>query len=594
MPPSKQIGAGIAFIWRYLGTAARWGLLGATATIALAAWLNSVVPVVLGDLASNAGNDLRSAAGISIATAKGALLSLLGCFAGRELANLIRKYLLHRIATTVERDSSPRLVGHLLRLDLGELRKFQSGALQGRIRRCVDGHVRLLKLTFMEMVPALLTAAFAVVMALTRNLWIGGLILLSLPFLFFAVWWQARSQQGIRVSLMRNKERMEGTIGEQLAGIETIRCADTHVQEERAIADKAEVLRRVEMKHHTAMGWFDFLKVMIESVFFVAVTGLSIGLVARGELAVGEIVTCSMLFASVLGPVREIHRIIDEASESALAVADFRALLALPVDISFTATRAANASAAVAGPPAIAARHLRVGYGGNNGATAIVDGLDLVIPHGQVVGIVGRTGCGKSTLVRAVLRLIHPERGELSLFGIPVAELDRASLSQMIGVVGQHPFIRACTLGENVTYGSSDGSLDDIRDALEDAALTADLAAFESGLAHPITEGGTNLSGGQRQRLAIARALYRPKPLMIFDEATSALDNTSEAAVLRSIMALRGRCTVLMVAHRLSTLRDVDRILCFADGKVVEDGTYADLLSRDGAFAKLAKAAEQS
>lgn len=592
MKPSRHIRRGVAFIWRQLGKAARWSLLGAVAAIAVAAWLNSLIPVILGDLASDTGKLMRTSAGIPFAVAKLALLSLLGCFAGRELANLVRKYALHRITTTAERDSAARLVGHLLRLDLSKLREFQSGALQGRIRRCVDGHVRLLRLTFMDMVPAVLTASFAVVMALTRNMWIGGLILLSLPFLFLAVWWQARSQQGIRVSIRDSKEEMEGTLAEQLAGIEAIRCADTHALEESAIAGKAENLRRVEMKHHTAMGFFDFLKVMIESLFFVAVTGLSIWLVARGDLAVGEIITASMLFASVLGPVREIHRIIDEASESALAVADFRDLLALPPDVSFTSILATEEPALTAAPAAIAANGLRVGYGGSSGASVVLDGFDLVIPHGQVVGIVGRTGCGKSTLLRAVLRLIHPVGGELRIYGRSVTALDRARLSEVIGIVSQHPFIRSGTLGENVTYGSLNGNPPAIKSALEKAALATDLAAFETGIAHPIKEGGANLSGGQRQRLAIARALYHPKPLMIFDEATSALDNTSEAAVLRSIMALRGTSTVLMIAHRLSTLRDVDRILCFEDGKVVEDGTFSELQTRDGTFAKLVRAAE--
>lgn len=594
MQQSHQIRAGIAFIWRQLDSRARWGLLGATVTIALAAWANSLIPVILGDLASGTASDLRSTVGITFAAARVALLSLLGCFAGRELANLIRKYILHRITTTTERDSAARLVGHLLRLDLRTLSGFQSGALQGRIRRCVDGHVRLLRLTFMDMVPAVLTAAFAVVMALTRNAWIGGLILLSLPFLFFAVWWQARSQQGIRVSLLRSKEQMEGTIAEQLAGIETIRCADTHAQEEATIASKAENLRCAEMKHHTAMGWFDFLKVMIESVFFVAVTGLSIWLVARGKLAVGEIVTASMLFASVLGPVREIHRIIDEASESAIAVADFRELLALPHDVSFTPTPAGKPTSSSASMPAIAAKGLRIGYGGSNGASIVLDSLDLVIPHGQVIGIVGKTGCGKSTFLRAILRLIHPSGGELQVYGQPVTVLDRARLSEIIGIVGQHPFIRSGTLGQNVTYGSRNGSIPDIKSALEKAALTADLATFEAGLDHRISEGGSNLSGGQRQRLAIARALHHPKPLMIFDEATSALDNASEATVLRSIMVLRGQSTVLMIAHRLSTLRDVDRILYFADGKVKEDGSFSELVARNGAFAKLVQAAESA
>jgi ATP-binding cassette subfamily B protein len=587
----SNIKSGISFIWRHLGMAPRWGLLVATVTIALAAWLNSMIPVLLGDLASGAEAAIRSSAGISLEYAKVALWSLFGCFLGRELANMVRKYIVHRITTTSERNMASTLIGHLLRLDLATLRGFQSGALQGRIRRCVDGYVRLLKLSFMDFVPAILTAGFAVAMALNRNGCIGGLILLSLPFLFLAVYWQGRSQQGIRVSLLRSKEQMEGTIAEQLAGIEYIRCADTHELEESTISDKAESLRKVEMKHHSAMGGFDFLKAMIESVFFVAVTGLSIWLAGGGHIAVGEIVTSSMLFASVLGPVREIHRIIDEAAESSLSVSDFREMLGLPQDGSF-GDCSSVAVDTVARPCAIEADGLEIGYGGPSGKSHILNGMTVTIPAGQVVGIVGKTGCGKSTFLRALVRLIHPTGGQLTVFGIPIGNLSRKRISNLLGVVSQNPFIRSGSIQDNVMYGSTNTSVGDVHAAIAKAALTADLNSLEGGLAHQVTEGGNNLAGGQRQRLAIARALFQPKPIMIFDEATSALDNMSEAKVLRSIMALRGGSTVLMIAHRLSTLRDVDRILVFSGGKVIEDGPYATLVAAGGVFADLVKASE--
>ena len=152
----------------------------------------------------------------------------------------------------------------------------------------------------------------------------------------------------------------------------------------------------------------------------------------------------------------------------------------------------------------------------------------MEIPAGQVVGIVGKTGCGKSTFLRALLRVIHPTGGHLALNGIPIRKLGRKQLSALIGVVSQNPFIHSGTIQDNVTYGAANASVEEISAAIEEAALTAEIAVMEGGLAHQLSEGGKNLSGGQRQRLAIARALFQPKPIMIFDEATSALDNRSE------------------------------------------------------------------
>lgn len=254
-------------------------------------------------------------------------------------------------------------------------------------------------------------------------------------------------------------------------------------------------------------------------------------------------------------------------------------MLGLPLDESFGDCSSADAGP-VAGPCAIESDGLEIGYSGPNGKSLILGGMTVAIPAGQVVGIVGKTGCGKSTFLRALLRLIHPTSGQLTVCGIPIGKLNRQRISSLLGVVSQNPFIRSGSIQGNVTYGSTNTSIGDVRSAIDKAALTADLNSLEGGLAYQVTESGNNLAGGQRQRLAIARALFQPKPIMIFDEATSALDNMSEAKVLQSIMALRGSSTVLMIAHRLSTLRDVDRILVFSGGKVIEDGPR--YISRSG------------
>ncbi|MBP6507667.1 MAG: ABC transporter ATP-binding protein [Opitutaceae bacterium] len=559
----------------------------------MAAWLNARIPVILGDLASSMENAGTATTSWGIREATGGLLVLGGCFLLRELANVARRVTVHRVATTAERDIMTAVVGHLLRLDLAEFSAQRLGSIQGRVKRSVDGFVRLLRLGFMDFLPSFLTAGFAVWVAFSRNREIGILIASAVPVLLGIVWWQASSQRGIRVTLLRTKEQMEGTFVEQVAGLEYIRCADTQDEEEGRIAREADALRAQEMRHHTAMAGFDFLKTMAESTYFVAVAALSTWLAAHGRLPIGEIITQVMLFNSVLGPVREVHRVIDEASEASIAVDDLRELLAKPLDRSFMVAPPSIGSSPV-GPMAIDARNLKLGYAGNCAVRFAVDGVDIHIPAGQIVGIAGLAGCGKSTFLKSLLRLVHPADGDVWLAGRPIASFSRRELRENIAVVGQTPFLFSGTLRENLCYGL--GPVDETRlaAAVRAVGLEVDLREMPKGLNHPVHERGANLSGGQRQRIALARMLLEPRPILIVDEGTSALDYQSELTVLTSLAALRGRATILMIAHRLGTLRQADRILVFERGRIIEDGAFEELRARNGRFAALLLAAASS
>jgi ATP-binding cassette subfamily B protein len=584
-----QILSGLGFVWSVLARRARGELALSGLLMAGAAWLNARIPVVLGDLASQMQSAVAGGRNWGLDDARAGLLILAGCFLLRELANVWRKFVVHKVATKAERDIAVSLMGHLLRLDLSEFSTSRDGSLHGRVKRCVEGLVKLLKLGFLDFFPALLTAGFAVGVASHRNPLLGLVIVSSLPLLLGVVFWQAWSQQGIRVLLLRSKEQMDGTFVEQLAGLEYIRSADTHDAEEARIARDADALRIQEMRHHAAMGGFDFLKTMIESVFFVLVAGLSIWLASRRVIAVGEIITSTMLFASVLAPVREIHRIIDEASESSISVADLREMLAKPLDKSFS-PRSPTSSTSETPSLVIEAKGLKVEYLTDSAVRkTVLAGFDISIPPGQFVGIVGLTGCGKSTFLKSLLRLVHPSEGSLKLQGRPIDSFSRYELRKNFGVVGQKPFLFCGTLRENLCYGV--GAFDDweLDRAVKAAALDRDIAAMPGRYLAPVCERGKNLSVGQCQRVALARILLKPRPIIVLDEATSALDNSSEAAVLNSILALKGHSTILMIAHRLSTLRDADRILVFEGGKIVEDGSYAELLANNGRFAALVR-----
>lgn len=221
------------------------------------------------------------------------------------------------------------------------------------------------------------------------------------------------------------------------------------------------------------------------------------------------------------------------------------------------------------------------------GEYPVLRGVDLHVPAGRTVGLVGATGGGKSTLLKLLLRFIEPTAGRILLDGIDIADLPRRALRRAIGYVAQEPFLTDGTLAANIGYGDARPDRDRIERAARAAEAHAFIAALPEGYDSAVGERGLNLSGGQRQRIALARALYHDPAILVLDEATSAVDNETEAAIARSLArAARGR-TVLVVAHRLSTVRHADAIHVLAGGGIVESGDHETLLARDGTYAQL-------
>jgi ATP-binding cassette subfamily B protein len=218
--------------------------------------------------------------------------------------------------------------------------------------------------------------------------------------------------------------------------------------------------------------------------------------------------------------------------------------------------------------------------------------VSLSVRHGETLGVAGRSGGGKSTWLRILLRLTHPHGGGAWFGGVPLEDVSREAIGRLVGYVGQTPFVFAGTIAENIAYGSDRASLQEIQRAAQMACLHEEILAMPGGYEAPVAERGQNLSGGQKQRLALARVFLKNPPLLLLDEGTSALDTISERSVQSAINEARRDRTVILVAHRLSTLRHTDRVVVFEDGHIVEIGSYQELVRRGGAFAKLVRSAD--
>jgi ATP-binding cassette, subfamily B, bacterial len=217
----------------------------------------------------------------------------------------------------------------------------------------------------------------------------------------------------------------------------------------------------------------------------------------------------------------------------------------------------------------------------------LFEGLDLRIADGERVGLVGRSGGGKTSIARLLLRLMDVDSGRIMVGGQDITRLSQADLRGLIAYVPQDPVMFHRTIGENIAFGRPGATTAEIRAAADAAHVTEFVDALPLGFDTLVGERGVKLSGGQRQRVAIARAILRDAPILLLDEATSALDSESEALIQNALWTMMEGRTAIAVAHRLSTVAGMDRLVVLDRGRVVEQGTHAELLAAGGGYAKL-------
>jgi ATP-binding cassette subfamily B protein len=557
---------------------------------------NTALPVLSGKLVDRVQSGVTNGEpqAAILAAVGGVLLGIAGLVMLREMLQVLRRFLVENTCTRIERHLSVKVVAHLMQADLSKLTHEKVGALHGRMNRGVDGFMRLLRLSFLDFFPAVIIGTFAIGTAVFKEPLLGIAIMGVIPASLGLTVWQLISQKKVRLNLMRVREGLDGTIVELFGGLDYVRVANTHPQEVRRVAKAAEQRRSTELGHHVAMSCFGAGKAVVEGLFHVAVLALAAYLAITGRISFGDILTFSMLFLSAMAPLNEVHRVLDQGHDASLQVGDLQELLNIPVDPSFQTPTHRDARLDDAAP-IVRCEGLVVQYRLPDGRKrAALNGVGLEIHQGETIGVAGRSGCGKTTWLKVLMRLLHPSAGRVWLKGVPLEEVSRETISHLIGYVGQNPFVFNGTVEENITYGSARFLPEDVRRAARLACIHDEIMAMPDGYQTVVAERGQNLSGGQKQRLALARVFLHNPPILILDEATSALDTISEKQVQQAIAAARKDRTVILVAHRLSTFSDADRIFVFDDGRITETGTYEELLAQKGLFAELVRCAEMT
>ena len=552
--------------------------------LGVSAVLSQLTPLAVGYLTDHvlAGESASFASVVPI------LVAILIVNVVNELIKVARRLIVEDTATQAEKIARQRAALSLLLAPLSYFRSHMTGNIHGRLNRSLEGTVKLIKLMFMDFAPAVFTGLAAVVTIFTQlPVSVACLVILVIPVGTFIVFRQIGTQKGIRVELMETKADMDGAMVELLGGIETIRALDSAQTEGARIEARSEQLRKKEMRHHRAMAFYDCLKFVNEAFFSVLVIGLSVLLASQGIISVGTVLTAYLCFTQLTGPLRELHRILDEFSECVVLADDYFQLSDLPLDFSYR-NNGAPAAPKLA-DNGVTLRDVRFAYP-EKPDQLILDDIVLAIPAGKFIGIAGPSGCGKSSLIKVIDRLEKGE-GEVLLGGVPLDSLSRATLAENVALVPQTPFLTADTVRRNICYGMKrEVSLEEVREAARRANIAADIEKLDGGYDFELAEGGTNLSGGQRQRIALARVFLKKPRILILDEATSALDNTSEKRIQAEIEKLKEECgtTVISIAHRLSTLQNCDEIIVMDRGRIVQRGTYRELEGTPGLFRDMA------
>lgn len=572
-------------LWRELPSHDRRKLGVAAFTMVLSSILTAVLPLIVGSFV-----DAVFAKGQmgTLEESLRPLVLLITTLLAISVMELWRHQLVHKVTTSFEATARQRLYQALMRWDLQHYIQGQQGTIYGRANRSIEGGQRLIKLGASDLLPAILVSVFAIALAIYKYDGIGLVMAIVVPTGLLIVWWQISSQKNIRVNVVRAKERIDGDVNNALDMLAVIRASGTEPYFDGRVRTEVADLRDRELRHHIAMSKFDMFKAVNEATWLIVT--LVVILQSQAFGTAGDLAGAVMLYIAITRPLRDLHRIFDETSESAVQATHLVDDLQVPWDASYTT---ASGEGAFPVDGSIVARDLHFSYPtvDSEDERTVLNGLSLTIPAGQRIGIVGPTGCGKSTFLKLVARLEHNAAGELLVGGKPVEQIPRKELVHQLGYVAQEPRLFRGTVRDNLDMGRAFTD-EQLLVACERANIDKMVRNLPAGLDTIVGERGATLSGGQRQRLCLARALVRTPPIMLLDEPTSALDPQAQATVQAAIDQLIG-VTMVIVAHRLSTLKTLDRIVVFDKGVLAEDGTFEELaMIPNGIFANMLKEEE--
>ncbi len=495
---------------------------------------------------------------------------------GNLVSSNIVQYIMMKLGLIMNLDMTRRYLANLISFPLSFFdRKISSDLIQK-----LDDQSRLK--SFLMQIPS--STLFVVLNLLVFS---GLLIWYNLwLFLFFIlltgveILWTSfflRRRRSIDYENFALLSENRNNVYELINGMTEIKTAGAHhsrLSQWEDLQQKQISLARRSWFLNTAMSGGQSLVARLKEL---AITGVCATLVIKGNLTFGEMLTVGYIVGRLSGPFQSLISMTSQIQDARISYERLDEIMNIPSQDTPTLPYT---------DPRIQLKNVSFRYPGKSNPF-VIHNMNLKIEPGTTTAIVGESGCGKSTLIKLMLGFYEPQEGTLQLSGIDIGTLDRDSWLSHCGVVMQSGYIFSDTIANNITLSSESGDTERVKQVLEIVGLKEFVDSLPMGLSTRIGQAGVDMSGGQKQRLLIARALYKSPDILFLDEATSSLDASNERRISESIQRLQKGKTLIIAAHRLSTVRNADRILFIEQGRIVEEGTHDELISKKGKYYQL-------
>jgi subfamily B ATP-binding cassette protein HlyB/CyaB len=516
----------------------------------------------------------------SVSTLDVLTIGLVGIATFETILSIIRTYLFSHTTNRIDVELGARLFQHLLALPVSYFQTRRVGDSVARVRELENIRNFLTSSALTLVIDLLFTLVFLAVMLVYSPL-LTGIVLAGFPFyIAISAGASPRFRRLLDEKFKRGAEN-QAFLVESIGGVETLKAMAIEPQMQRRweeqLAGYVASSFRVLRLGNTASNSVQYAnKLVMAGVLYFGAK-----LVIAGGLSVGELVAFNMLAGRVTQPVLRLAQIWQDFHQAKISVERLGDILNTTPEPKFNPTRAALP--AIRGD--VTFDHVSFRY--RIDGPEILHDVSFSVSAGQVVGIVGASGSGKSTVAKLIQRLYVPERGRVLIDGVDLAMVDTAWLRRQIGAVLQESVLFNRSIRENIALADPAMSIEQVVEAAKLAGAHEFILELPEGYDTVVGERGSSLSGGQRQRVAIARALVTNPRILIFDEATSALDYESERVIQENMQRIAQGRTVIVIAHRLSTVRRSNRIITIDRGRLVEDGTHDELIRRGGRYASL-------
>lgn len=509
-----------------------------------------------------------------------ACAGLFGIFLVSSILQYIVTYWGHKLGINIETDMRKKLFDHIQRLPFRFFDNAKTGHLVSRMTSDLMDIGEIAHHGPEDLFIAIMTLIGAFILMANLNLELAILTFIVIPFMIYlSIFFGSKMSRAFN-KLFGDIANFNARVENNVSGMRVVQAFANEEHEIAQFATDNGSFRRTKLLAYRIMAWNSSISYIL--IKFVSLFSLVCGtwFVLERGMTYGDFIAFVLLSNVFLTPIKQLNAVIETYPKGIAGFRRYEELLNTDTEIH-------DLPGAVPAPPlkgAIRYRGVTFGY---EGKEPILNNINLDIIAGETVALVGPSGAGKTTLCSLLPRFYDIQSGEISIDGMDVRQMTLSSLRTQIGIVQQDVFLFDGTIRENISYGKLNATEEEVWQAARRAQLETLIQSYPEGLDTIIGERGVKLSGGQKQRLSIARMFLKNPPILILDEATSALDTETEAAIQQSLNELAVGRTTLIIAHRLATIKNADRIIVVTPEGIAEQGAHDELISAGGAYARL-------